>query len=684
MLGRDSEVFLQQTMPLAVRAFDKAIELRGYPNIAMKGDVKKGDESPGPTSPNDAKMTTDSGIRIERSGHGPKVHWNIAYKNIPTGQWSNLLNSLPVVNAEEAARRFLTGAELVSLFNIRSDKVRVLDLRHAERFAIEHKIVVQIAQWGYRLAEEHIDVLGPDGNQAGQFENPDIRYFLRVRLHSIFSAFLVEVVNQSPERLALKDKIAKQGIPYNVEFTDKTINIHLGGVNPQIDRATGNIAPAGYPQTLREQSHSMARMGWALGHMALQGKNEPLTEFSKIEFVLASQFESSRGDAKMTTESGTTSPYSPIRVPLKTHKQAVANFENKEADQATWQVVWKDAGFEIVGQEGFVSNETHEFITRDLYLLHLVNRGPPQLSVLGSQVSGLESTARSFEIVLTTDRLNLADASKKHLPFVAAAQLKTATDPARIYLHPYFFEQPLGKQIEILYHELIDHIAAHRTDDTVALAQTREFMRASSANIKARLNALTVEIEMKSGRTLAQKSGVDLAIGEDTEAAEAVLFPLIASLLDARQLAHEFVRDVLREINEEILPHMILQNNVWAMTFPAAEHWFVPVISLTLQEKVYMQRLHRLSEISGLGSTLLLGVQGFGLRFKHQTPTQIVKGSHREEITIQYLLPAVVKYLKSVEPTSPHSVLVMRVILTGLLFIPGYSFGKLYDNKDDD
>ncbi|MCX5701158.1 MAG: selenide, water dikinase SelD [Candidatus Omnitrophica bacterium] len=95
--------------------------------------------------------------------------------------------------------------------------------------------------------------------------------------------------------------------------------------------------------------------------------------------------------------------------------------------------------------------ENHQEILgeRLAQLENLFGRGPPELS--------------NWRLVITTD-LNLTNA------MVAACSIDART----VFIHPYFFELPETKQLEILYHELISHILKGVRDDIDAMKDTEE------------------------------------------------------------------------------------------------------------------------------------------------------------------------------------------------------------------
>ncbi|HNX82605.1 MAG TPA: HAD-IIIC family phosphatase, partial [Candidatus Omnitrophota bacterium] len=117
----------------------------------------------------------------------------------------------------------------------------------------------------------------------------------------------------------------------------------------------------------------------------------------------------------------------------------------------------------VVGEaaaEGFTLNQgdslsldhAAEVIKRRLAELEqLYGRAPPELT--------------NWNLVITTD-LSLTAGN------VAACSIDTAT----VYLHPYFFELISLKQIEILYHELITHIAKGISDENAAGVDTKAFL----------------------------------------------------------------------------------------------------------------------------------------------------------------------------------------------------------------
>ncbi|MDD5255139.1 MAG: 6-phosphogluconolactonase, partial [Candidatus Omnitrophica bacterium] len=107
-------------------------------------------------------------------------------------------------------------------------------------------------------------------------------------------------------------------------------------------------------------------------------------------------------------------------------------------------------------------------------LKRMLGRAPPVLS--------------SWVIVITTD-LTFTQGN------VAACNIDTRT----VYLHPYFFDLAEAKQIEILYHELISHIAKGLRDEDEAMRDTQLMMRVHvvSAGSFARTTAYLVAEEIR-------------------------------------------------------------------------------------------------------------------------------------------------------------------------------------------
>ncbi|MFA6358535.1 MAG: phosphoglycerate kinase, partial [Candidatus Omnitrophota bacterium] len=101
--------------------------------------------------------------------------------------------------------------------------------------------------------------------------------------------------------------------------------------------------------------------------------------------------------------------------------------------------------------ESLLEDQYQALEARLFCLEQLFGRAPPELS--------------SWTLVITTD-LSLTQGN------VAACNITSKT----VYLHPYFFELPESKQLEILYHELISHIARGITNEDEAMEDTTSFI----------------------------------------------------------------------------------------------------------------------------------------------------------------------------------------------------------------
>ncbi|MFA5351556.1 MAG: hypothetical protein WC357_09560, partial [Candidatus Omnitrophota bacterium] len=113
-----------------------------------------------------------------------------------------------------------------------------------------------------------------------------------------------------------------------------------------------------------------------------------------------------------------------------------------------------------------LSTDNYEVLKRLLeFLTSLLGRAPP-----------------AFKLILTTD-LSLTDGN------VAACGI----DNRIIYIHPYFFELPQAKQLEILYHELISHIEKGIIDENEAMNDTEQFR---NLLVRRKIEGLTVAISL--------------------------------------------------------------------------------------------------------------------------------------------------------------------------------------------
>ncbi|MFA6359044.1 MAG: hypothetical protein WCY09_10400, partial [Candidatus Omnitrophota bacterium] len=106
--------------------------------------------------------------------------------------------------------------------------------------------------------------------------------------------------------------------------------------------------------------------------------------------------------------------------------------------------------------ESLLEDQYQALEARLFCLEQLFGRAPPELS--------------SWTLVIATD-LSLTQGN------VAACNIASKT----VYLHPYFFELLESKQLEILYHELISHIARGITNEDEAMEDTKQLVVLSQA-----------------------------------------------------------------------------------------------------------------------------------------------------------------------------------------------------------
>jgi ribose-phosphate pyrophosphokinase len=106
------------------------------------------------------------------------------------------------------------------------------------------------------------------------------------------------------------------------------------------------------------------------------------------------------------------------------------------------------------------------------WLRQLLGRAPPELAYLSLIVS--------TDLDLTEGNVASCDISRRI-----------------VYLHPYFFNLTEDKQVEILYHELISHIARGIYDEEPALEDTRSFA-ADLSLIPEAISGLTDNIRSRS------------------------------------------------------------------------------------------------------------------------------------------------------------------------------------------
>ncbi|MDD5116644.1 MAG: ribose-phosphate diphosphokinase, partial [Candidatus Omnitrophica bacterium] len=126
-----------------------------------------------------------------------------------------------------------------------------------------------------------------------------------------------------------------------------------------------------------------------------------------------------------------------------------------------------------LGTSGSMPADYREILQeRMIWLRQLLGRAPPELAYLSLVVS--------TNLDLTEGNAASCDISRRI-----------------VYLHPYFFNLSENKQVEILYHELISHIARGIYDEEQALEDTRNF--AADLNlIPEAISGLTDNIRSRS------------------------------------------------------------------------------------------------------------------------------------------------------------------------------------------
>ena len=100
-------------------------------------------------------------------------------------------------------------------------------------------------------------------------------------------------------------------------------------------------------------------------------------------------------------------------------------------------------------------------------LTQITRRGPPE----------------GITWIITTDPAKLGIDLLTGMPYVAACDIASKT----VYIHPYFFSLPEAKQIEILYHELISHIANNEPNEEKAMRDTQTFVATIASRDKGGL-----------------------------------------------------------------------------------------------------------------------------------------------------------------------------------------------------
>ncbi len=234
----------------------------------------------------DKAMTGEYGASVERTANGFTVRWKVAYDNIVIEQFPQLVDSLSVMGPVEAAQRFASGQEAVTLLQV-GNKVKVFRLEDAEAFAEKYQIAVRMGNRSYRFKGHRIQLFDQQGIMLQEFDDPEIRRFLLLRIHSVIGSLLVEVARKDVQRFMMKVKAMKEGITYQVDLMSKSINIHLGGVNPVIDKLTGAIMPEGFPPTLTDQAYLLSRMALALRYTVLDEREQKIVRLPSMSEVLA-------------------------------------------------------------------------------------------------------------------------------------------------------------------------------------------------------------------------------------------------------------------------------------------------------------------------------------------------------------------------------------------------------------
>ncbi|MCK9430542.1 MAG: ARMT1-like domain-containing protein, partial [Candidatus Omnitrophica bacterium] len=134
----------------------------------------------------------------------------------------------------------------------------------------------------------------------------------------------------------------------------------------------------------------------------------------------------------------------PLKVPLESRVWA----EKKYGANIALNDI-RVSGLEIDHNGVFTDNHYEVLSQRLRWLRQLLGRAPPELV--------------SWRLVISTD--------------IAFTKNVASCDTGRgtVYLHPYFFELAENKQTEILYHELVSHLAKGQRNEEKAMEDTRIF-----------------------------------------------------------------------------------------------------------------------------------------------------------------------------------------------------------------
>ncbi|MCM8827521.1 MAG: ATP-binding protein, partial [Candidatus Omnitrophica bacterium] len=184
-------------------------------------------------------------------------------------------------------------------------------------------------------------------------------------------------------------------------------------------------------------------------------------------------------------------------IPCSYHKLAVPEEAQRHAEQKFGKN-WTSKGFTLKDIETAIkiqglSEENAQILQERLTeLLEAITKtGPPEIT------NRFKEILPQITFYLTNDPQKLGKDPKTGLPYIASCKIKSK----EVYFHVIdFFNQPLEKQIEILYHELISHIVKGKTNEEEAMEDTEEFF--------AKLEELSEE-ERRQLEDLARRRNLD-------------------------------------------------------------------------------------------------------------------------------------------------------------------------------
>ncbi|MCA9398181.1 MAG: hypothetical protein KC618_00415, partial [Candidatus Omnitrophica bacterium] len=157
--------------------------------------------------------------------------------------------------------------------------------------------------------------------------------------------------------------------------------------------------------------------------------------------------------------------FSAMPVDRNIHKKAVKKYGEKNIAWAKGEWTKDGVGLPFISSDFIL--RWQKTLTEELERLHYYVRAPKVMKVV-----------KNFTIVITTDSESLRDGDPNRKRYSKAIYFGAADINEKIvYLHPAFFDIGYHRRYEILYHELISHMAKKIRNEQKAMDDTREFVK---------------------------------------------------------------------------------------------------------------------------------------------------------------------------------------------------------------